>query len=97
MDLYYVIKEPLITEKIAQSRTDVNKYFFNVDLSATKDDVKNAVEKIFKVSVTAVRTITMHGKPKRNPKSRSPRPAQKWKKAIVTLKKGNKIELFEGV
>lgn len=97
MDVYFVIKEPLITEKLTLDKTDVNRYCFSVDTAATKNDVKRAVETIFKVNVTDVRTIMVHGKTKRNPRSRRQIPAQKWKKAIVTLKKGNKIELFEGV
>lgn len=96
MDLYYVIKEPLITEKITLQKGDANRYCFSVNPDATKVDIKRAVETIFKVDVTSVRTITVHSKPKRNPRSRRPTAAQSWKKAIVTLKKGNKIELFEG-
>jgi len=77
MDVYYVIKEPLITEKVTQGKAEVNKYYFSVDPQATKDDVKKAVEKIFKVNVTGVRTITVHGKARVNPRSRRPIPAQK--------------------
>lgn len=97
MDIYYVIKEPLITEKVTQTKGESNRYYFRVDPSATKVDIKRAVETIFKVDVDCVRTITVHSKPHRNPRSRQMLRRADWKKAIVTLKKGGKIALFEGV
>jgi len=97
MDIYYIIKKPLITEKITLQKGEHNLYGFQVDPAATKIDIKRAVEEIFKVNVTDVRTIMVHGKPVRNTRSRKAIPGGKWKKAIVTLKKGEKIELFEGV
>lgn len=97
MDLHYVLKKPHITEKVTQLKEDVNRYCFSVATESTKIDVKRAVEELFKVKVDNVRTISVHGKAKKNPRSKRPSPAKGWKKAIVTLKKGNKIELFEGV
>ncbi|OGQ50009.1 MAG: 50S ribosomal protein L23 [Deltaproteobacteria bacterium RIFCSPLOWO2_02_FULL_47_10] len=97
MDIFYVIKEPLVTEKTAKEKTDISEYHFKVDSDATKIDIKRAVEAIFRVKVADVRTITVHGKAKRSTKTRRMIAAENWKKAIVILKKGNKIELFEGV
>lgn len=97
MDIHYVIKAPLITEKMTLTKGELSRYSFKVDTDATKNDVRLAVEQIFKVNVTKVRTISVHGKPIRNNRSRTPIRGEDWKKAIVTLKKGEKIELFEGV
>ncbi len=97
MDIYYVIKEPLITEKMAAQAGEDSRYCFKVDTGATKDDVKRAVETIFNVKVAQVRTLIMKGKTRLNPRTRRPIKSNVFKKAIVTLKKGNKIQLFEGV
>jgi large subunit ribosomal protein L23 len=97
MDIYYVIKEPLVTEKVTLQKGEANRYCFSVNPDATKVDIRRAVEILFKVKVTDVRTVTLHGKPRFNARARRTIPAQKWKKAIVTLIKGNKIDLFEGV
>jgi len=86
-----VIKGPLITEKLDAAR---EKYSFIVDKKASKYDVANAVEKLFKVSVEGVRTNIVRGKTKRVGRSIGKRP--NFKKAVVTLKEGDKIELFEG-
>lgn len=97
MDIYYVIKAPLVTEKMTSMAGAESRYCFKVDTDATKDDVKRAVETIFKVKVAFVRTLIMKGKTRLNPKTRRPSKSNVFKKAIVTLKKGNKIQLFEGV
>lgn len=97
MDIYYVIKEPLVTEKMTSKAGEDSRYCFKVDTGATKDDVKRAVETIFNVKVSQVRTLIMKGKTRLNPKTRRPIKRNVFKKAIVTLKKGNKIQLFEGV
>jgi large subunit ribosomal protein L23 len=89
-----VIKGPLITEKLDQAREKFRQYSFIVDKKATKYDVANAVEKLFKVSVEGVRTNIVRGKTKRVGRSIGKRP--NFKKAVVTLKEGDKIELFEG-
>jgi large subunit ribosomal protein L23 len=94
MNIHDVIKGPLITEKLDQAREKFRQYSFIVDKKATKIDVARAVESLFKVSVEGVRTNIVHGKVKRVGKSIGQRP--NYKKAIVTLKEGDKIELFEG-
>ena len=94
MDLNNVIKGPLITEKLDQAREKFRQYSFIVDRKATKLDVARAVSTLFKVNVEAVRTNIVRGKIKRVGKSIGKRP--NYKKAVVTLKEGDKIELFEG-
>jgi large subunit ribosomal protein L23 len=94
MNLHDVIKGPLITEKLDQAREKSRVYSFLVDKRATKHDVRRAVESNFKVAVEEVRTLIMRGKIKRVGRSMGKRP--NFKKAMVTLKEGNTIELFEG-
>ncbi|MBM4378403.1 MAG: 50S ribosomal protein L23 [Deltaproteobacteria bacterium] len=94
MKITQVIKGPLITEKLDRARESFRQYSFIVDREATKHDVGRAVETLFNVKVEAVRTIIMRGKPKRMGRSMGQR--SNFKKAIVTLKEGDKIELFEG-
>ncbi len=91
---YGVILRPLITEK-AQSITGLGKYAFAVDRRANKLQVKEAVEATFDVKVKAVNTCMMKGKVRRYGRNATKQPD--WKKAIVTLAPGDKIELFEGV
>jgi large subunit ribosomal protein L23 len=91
---YGIIIRPLITEK-AQIMTGQNKYAFEVDRRANKMQVKDAVESSFDVTVKSVNTIMMKGKKRRYGRRESKMPD--WKKAIVTLAPGDKIELFEGV
>ncbi len=93
MDLYSVIKRPLVTEKTTIARDEGNKYFFEVDRRATKIDINSAVEKIFKVKVVEVNTINMKGKKKRSGRIMGKR--KNWKKAVITLAAGNSIEIFE--
>ncbi|MFC1964576.1 50S ribosomal protein L23 [Chloroflexota bacterium] len=94
MHLYEVLRRPLITEKNTVLQ-DQNKYTFEVSDRANKPQIKQAVEKAFKVNVTAVNVITVPGKTRRV--GRSLVLTQPWKKAIVTLRPGDKIEFFEGV
>ena len=94
MNVYDVIKGPLITEKYDRVREKFRQYSFLVDKKATKHDVRRAVESQFKVGVTDVQTLIVRGKIKRVGKSIGQRP--NFKKAVVTLKVGDKIELFEG-
>ena len=89
-----VVKRPLITEKSERGRETDQQYAFEVHRDATKIQVKNAVEKLFAVDVTAVRTSISRGKNKRVGRSMGRRP--NWKKAIVTLREGETISLFEG-
>lgn len=94
MNLYDIIRRPLDTEKFDRARDKHNQYAFEVDKKATKLDVKQAVEKIFKVSVAAVQTQILRGKNSRTALTSGRRP--NWKRAIVTLKQGDAISLFEG-
>ncbi len=94
MHLYEVLRRPLITEKNAALQAQ-GKYAFEVAGEATKPQVKQAVEKAFKVKVTAVNVMTVPGKTRRIGRRQVLTPS--WKKAFVTLKPGDKIELFEGV
>jgi large subunit ribosomal protein L23 len=89
-----VVKRPLITEKSERGREAAQQYAFEVHRDATKIQVKGAVEKLFNVHVTAVRTSIARGKNKRVGRNLGRRP--NWKKAIVTLKEGETISLFEG-
>jgi large subunit ribosomal protein L23 len=95
MHLSEVLRRPLVTEKNTAIQAPRGKYVFEVAAGANKDMVKLAVEKAFKVSVTRVNMMTVPGSRRaiRGRKIESP----SWKKAVVTLKPGDKIELFEGV
>ncbi|KPJ60962.1 MAG: 50S ribosomal protein L23 [Latescibacteria bacterium DG_63] len=90
-----IVRRALVTEKGTQIREAANQYIFEVDPRANKFEIKKAVEAIFSVEVGSVRTVRMKGKMKRMG-VHSGRRAH-WKKAIVTLKKGQSIELFEQV
>ena len=94
MHLYEVLRRPLVTEKNT-TLIALNKYAFEVAGEATKYQIEQAVEKAFKVKVTAVNVMTVPGKTRRV--GRRQVQTQSWKKAVVTLKAGDKIELFEGV
>ncbi len=94
MQLYNVLVRPLITEKNTVLQA-LNKYVFEIAKEANKPQVKQAVEKTFKVKVTTVNVSTVPGKTKRV--GRRLVQTRSWKKAIVTLKAGDKIEIFEGV
>ena len=91
---YAVLLRPIITEK-SQQLTGADKYVFEVDIRANKNQVREAVQIAFNVTVADVNTMTMKGKPKRFGRKVVHRPD--WKKAVVTLVPGDKIELFEGV
>ncbi len=93
MHLYEVLRRPLITEKSTSLQTE-GKYAFEVAREATKPQVKQAVEKAFKVGVTTINIMHVPGKRRRAGRRQIARPS--WKKAIVTLKAGDKIEFFEG-
>lgn len=89
---YEVLRRPLITEQGTRLR-EINKYLFEVARGATKQQIREAVEKAFNVEVTAVNVITVPGKLRRVGRNRGM--TSPWRKAIVTLKTGQKIELFE--
>ncbi len=92
---YKIIRRPLITEKSTMQKEMQNQLAFEVDRRANKIEIKKAVERIFKVQVENVRTINYQGKRKRLGRNIGRR--RHWKKAIVSLKPGQKIEFFEGV
>ena len=85
----------LMTEKGARLREERNTYLFKVIKSANKIEIKDAVQAAFNVEVTNVRTVNVQGKYKRLGRSAGRRSS--WKKAIVTLKEGQTIELFDQV
>jgi large subunit ribosomal protein L23 len=87
--LYTVIRRPLITEKGMGVKETQNTLVFEVDQKATKTEVKQAVEALFKVKVSAVRTSTVEGKERRRGRYAGYRPD--WKKAYVRLKEGEKM------
>jgi len=91
MNLYDVIVRPLVTEKKVTKKEEEGTLAFEVAPGATKTEIKHAVEKLFKVKVVKVRTQTRVGKPRRHRNRMTLTPA--WKKAIVTLKEGDKISL----
>ncbi len=94
MHPYEVLRRPLITEKNTELQT-LGKYAFEVAKEANKPQIKQAVEKAFSVIVTAVNVMNIHGEMRRV--GRRQVLTRSWKKAIVTLQPGDKIELFEGV
>ena len=95
MDVHQVIRKPLITEKSSIGREEQNLATFAVDPRATKHDIRRAVEELFEVEVTRVRTMRQPRKTKRVGMSSGRR--AEWKKAIVELAEGHSIEFFEGV
>lgn len=95
MHPYEVLKRPLVTEKTNIQGDMENRYSFEVDRRANKMQVKEAVEKAFKVQVVAVNIINVPEKQRRLGRQIGHRPA--WKKAIVKLAPGQRIQLFEGV
>ena len=93
MRIKYTIIKPLINEKSVALATE-NRYMFKVDLNATKGAVSNRIHELFNVDVIKVRTAVLPGKPKRVLKTRKFTKTNKWKKAIVEIKEGQKIDLF---
>ncbi len=90
MNVYEVIREPLVTEKGTKLEKQ-RKYFFKVAIHAKKHEIREAVERIFNVKVSDVNTMVFPGKWKRV--RYRPGQTSEWKKAVVTLKQGYKIEL----
>jgi large subunit ribosomal protein L23 len=93
--VYQVLLGPLLTEKGTMMKEKDNKIVFKVARDANKIEIRNAVEEIFKVKVNQVSTMNCKGKKKRLGKHEGRRPD--WKKAIVTLKEGEKLDFIEGV
>ena len=92
---YEIIRRPLITEKTTIQKEAFNQVTFEVDRKANRVEIKRAIEKIFNVRVAAVRTMQITGKVKRRGRILGKR--KDWKKAIVTLMPGERIDFFEGV
>lgn len=91
---YDILKKPVVSEKSMLLMAD-NKYSFEVAKDSNKIEIKNAVEKLFNVKVLRVTTRTIRGKIKKQGRYEGKRPDKK--KAIVTLREGDRIEIFEGM
>lgn len=92
---YDIIIRPLITEKTNIQKEDANQVSFEVDRRANRVEIRRAIEKIFKVRVADVRTMQVKGKIKQRGRIVGKR--RDWKKAIVKLMPGERIDFFEGV
>jgi large subunit ribosomal protein L23 len=96
MNAWDVLRRPLITEKGTDRQAQMNQYTFEVSTDANKNEIKEAVELAFKVTVTDVHTMNVRGKMRRVGRHRGY--TQSWKKAIVTVQHGQTItDFFEGV
>jgi large subunit ribosomal protein L23 len=93
--IYSVLRSPLITEKAANAGSSTNTAVFEVHPEATKNEIRQAVEKIFKVKVEGVRTVNCLGKLKRVSGRLGKQPD--WKKAYVRLAEGSSIDVVEGL
>jgi large subunit ribosomal protein L23 len=95
MSQYDIIKRPLITEKTSIQKEMANQLTFEVDRKANRIEIRRAIERIFNVRVATVRTMQVKGKVKQRGRIVGKR--RDWKKAIVTLRPGERIDFFEGV
>jgi large subunit ribosomal protein L23 len=91
MDYYQIIKKPLHSEKSVGDRDLTNSYHFRVDKKSNKIQIKEAIEKLFDVKILNVRTMNRGGK-KRKYRNKIYKTSS-WKKAVVTLKEGDRIDL----
>jgi large subunit ribosomal protein L23 len=94
-DIHTILRRPLVTEKTTIQKEDNNQVAFRVRMDANKIEIRQAVENLLGVEVTAVNTSITRGKSKRMGKSMGKRP--NWKKAVVTLKPGEEVEFFEAL
>lgn len=92
---YDLIRRPLITEKANLDKESLNAYHFEVPVTVDSQEIREAIEKVFEVKVLKVRTMIVRGKKRRIGRFQGQRP--NWKKAIVTLKQGHSIDIFEGM
>jgi large subunit ribosomal protein L23 len=90
-----VIKRPILSEKSTSKAETLNQVAFEVTLDSTKPQIKKAVERFFKVKVASVNTVVVPGKAYRTKYGEAK--SNSWKKAMITLKEGEKIEFFKGV
>ena len=93
-ELHHILRKPLITEKSNLMKEKANQIAFEVATTATKIEIRKAVEEVFKVKVVGVRTARMTGKRKRFGRTMGRTPD--WKKAVVTLAPGERVGFFEG-
>lgn len=91
--VYDVIKRPIISEKSTALAEVANRYAFEVAPQANKQEIREAVQALFNVKVREVRTMVMHGKMKTVGRFQTKR--SNWKKALVTLAEGQKIDFFQ--
>ena len=94
MNLYDIVKRPFITENTSIQKEDYNQMTFEVDRNANRVEIKRAIENIFNVNVATVRTMQVKGKTKRRGQIVGKR--RNWKKAVVKLMPGERIDFFEG-
>lgn len=95
MIYYDIVNSPLITEKTTIQKEDSNQVSFKVSRKANRVEIKRAIENIFNVKVAGVRTMQVKGKTKQRGRIIGKR--KDWKKAIVTLLPGERIDFFDGV
>ena len=96
MDSYEVIIQPIDTEKTRYQASELGQYTFRVSPNSNKIEVKRAIEAIFEVQVTAVNIINMPAKVTRRHGRRSIVRRSAWKRAMVTLAEGERLDVFEG-
>jgi large subunit ribosomal protein L23 len=94
-----ILKKPLVTEKFTRISEKLNKYGFVVDKNATKNEIKSEVEKTYGVAVTGINTMKYAGKTKSRMTKRGQFTGRKpgYKKAVVTLQEGQKIDFFQNI
>ena len=95
MNYHAIIKRPIVSEKSTMQKEVSNQLSFEVDKKANRIEIKKAIQSLFSVQVDAVRTLQIKGKYKQRGRIIGKR--RDWKKAIVTLKPGERIEFFEGI
>lgn len=91
MDPYQIIKRPLVSEKTVHQQNKLNQWTFEVHSQANKTQIREAIETLFKVKVTKIATMNVPGKSRRV-RGRIPGDTGEWKKAVVSLAEGQKIE-----
>ncbi len=94
LDRYRAVVRPVVTEKSSALYAERQEYTFETDLHATKYQIRDAIESLFEVKVTKVRTLVQPAKRRTRGRSEGRRP--RWKKAFVQLREGDSIEIFEG-
>ena len=90
---YEIVKRPLVTEKAVDAHAQLGRYSFAVSLNASKPSIREAIENYFQVKVVDVHTMIMRGKVRRMGRHQGRQ--SNWKKAIVTLAQGQKLDIFE--